>query len=172
MLGRIRAIEPIGKDEFLRDYGDARFGRLLLYLLMFDKNAADWNEAGDRIAFQGSDLVRGFQPQFHHIFPRKFLDGKARQEEIEALANIAIIGAGTNIRISSKAPLDYFARYNIGREKRAQQFIDGDVAAMIPPNFPAWLDARATRLAEAANGFLSKLAGLSSARLVRDIPLR
>jgi hypothetical protein len=125
MLTRIRAIEPVGKDEFLRDYGDARFGRLLLYVLTFDKAAVDWDSNGDRIAFQGTNLVRGFEPQFHHIFPRNFLEGRAKSEQIEALANIAIIGAAANIRISNKDPLDYFARYRIDAVKRTQQFIEG-----------------------------------------------
>jgi hypothetical protein len=159
MLGRIRAIEPVSKDEFLRDYGDTRFGRLLLYILMFDKAAIDWDTNGDRIAFQGADLVRGFEPQFHHIFPRNFLEGRAKPEQIEALANIAIIGATTNIRISNKDPLDYFARYRIDATKRTQQFIEGDVAAMTPANFPTWLDERAKRLAAVANEFLTKLSG-------------
>ncbi len=159
MLGRIRAIEPVSAEEFLRDYGDTRFGRLLLYVLMFDKGAVDWDATGDRIAFHGADLVRGFEPQFHHIFPRKFLEGKAKSELIEALANIAIIGAETNIRISNKDPLDYFARYKVDEKKRAQQFIEGDVMAMTPANFPAWLNARAKHLADAANAFLNKLAG-------------
>jgi hypothetical protein len=157
MLGRIRAIEPMSNEEFLRDYGDTRFGRLLLYVMMFEKGAVDWDSTGDRIAFQGTDLVRGFEPQFHHIFPRNFLEGKARSEQIEALANIAIIGAGTNIRISNKNPLDYFARYGINEKKRNQQFIDGEVEAMTAANCPTWLDERAARLAAAANGFLDKL---------------
>jgi hypothetical protein len=157
MLGRIRAIETMSKEEFLRDYGDTRFGRLLLYVMMFEKGAVDWDTTGDRIAFQGTDLVRGFEPQFHHIFPRNFLEGKAQPEQIEALANIAIIGAETNIRISNKNPLDYFARYGIDETKRKQQFIDGDVEAMTAANFPTWLDERSERLAVAANAFLNKL---------------
>jgi len=75
--------------------------------------------------------VSGFSPQFHHIFPRGFLidkeTGKPRPgisaDQVEALANIAIIGAGVNIRISDKEPLSYFAKYGIGQEKRGQQFM-------------------------------------------------
>jgi hypothetical protein len=155
MLNRIRGVAPMAKEDFLRDYGDSRFGRLLLYLLLFKRGAQDWNESGDRIAFHGSDLVRGFEPQFHHVFPRKFLQDKASPESVEALANIAIIGAETNIRISSKDPMDYF---RIDEAKRAQQFVDGDVAQMTSANFPSWLEGRADRLATAANEFLDALA--------------
>jgi hypothetical protein len=135
MRRRIRAIEDIAAEEFMRDYSDARFGRLLLYLLAFRNKAQDWDQSGNRIAFQGNELVSGFSPQFHHIFPRGFLTDKVTRkprpgilaEQIEALANIAIIGAGVNIRISDNEPLAYFAKYGIGEEKRAQQFIQGPV---------------------------------------------
>lgn len=162
---RIRAIEAFSADEFLRDYSDARFGRLLLYLLAFGKKAADWDKSGNRIAFQGSELVAGFSPQFHHVSPRGFLTDKVTgeprpgiaPEQVEALANIAIIGAGVNIRISDKDPLAYFAKYDIGEDKRGQQFIEGPVAAMSRENFPKWLNARAQTLADAANAFVAEL---------------
>jgi hypothetical protein len=111
MRRRIRAIEAFSAEELLRDYSDARFGRLLLYLLAFRNKAADWDKSGNRIAFQGNELVSGFSPQFHPIVPRGFLTDKGTGEprpgittdQVEALANIAIIGAGANIRISDKA---------------------------------------------------------------------
>jgi hypothetical protein len=168
MRGRIRAIEAITAEEFLRDYSDARFGRLLLYLLAFRNKATDWDQSGNRIAFQGNELVSGFSPQFHHIFPRGFLTDKATgkprsgvsAEQIEALANIAIIGAGVNIRISDKDPLSYFVKYGIDKPKRAQQFIEGPVESMTVENYPEWLMARAQALAKAANSFLDELQGV------------
>jgi hypothetical protein len=167
MRKRIRAIEPLSAEEFLRDYSDARFGRLLLYLLAFRNKAVDWDKSGNRIAFQGNELVSGFSPQFHHIFPRGFLIDKQTHEphpgitadQIEALANIAIIGAGVNIRISDKDPLAYFAKYGIGPDKRSQQFIEGPVEEMNRDNYPKSLNARALALADAANDFLAELKG-------------
>jgi hypothetical protein len=167
MRKRIRAIEPFSAEEFMRDYSDARFGRLMLYLLVFRNKAADWDQSGNRIAFQGTELVAGFSPQFHHIFPRRFLidreTGKPRAgittEQIEALANIAIIGAGVNIRISNKDPLAYFEKYGISPAKRAQQFIEGPVEAMSVESYSAWLAARAQTLADAANAFVDELRG-------------
>jgi hypothetical protein len=167
MRRRIRAIEDVTADELLRDYSDARFGRLLLYLLVFRNKAVDWDQSGYRIAFQGNELVSGFSPQFHHIFPRGFLTDKAigkpqagvSADQIEALANIAIIGASVNIRISDKEPLAYFAKYGIDEQKRAQQFIEGPVESMTVENYPAWLMARAQLLAKVANMFLGELRG-------------
>ncbi len=155
MLSRIRAIEAISKDEFLRDYSDSRFGRLMLYVLIFERKAQDWNKAGDRIAFQGEELFRGFRPQFHHIFPRNFLHGKAAPEQIEALANIAIIGASVNIRINDSDPLEYFKKYEIDADRRSQQLITGNVSGMTPVAFPRWLEKRAQTLADAANDFIA-----------------
>ncbi len=171
MRKRIRAIEAFSCDEFLRDYSDARFGRLLLYLLAFRNKAVDWDRSGNRIAFQGSELVSGFSPQFHHIFPRGFLIDKATgeprpgitAEQVEALANIAIIGAGVNIRISDKDPLAYFEKYGICEDKRGQQFIEGPVEAMRRENFPKWLNERAQTLADAANTFVLELRGVEAA---------
>jgi hypothetical protein len=170
MRKRIRAIEPLSAEDFLRDYSDARFGRLLLYILAFRNKAADWDKSGNRIAFQGNELVSGFSPQFHHIFPRGFLIAKSTgephpgiaAEEVEALANIAIIGAGVNIRISDKDPLAYFAKYGIGGDKRAQQFIQGSVDAMSRENYPKRLNVRAQTVAGAANVFLAELRGVEA----------
>lgn len=165
MRRRIRAIEPFSTDDFLRDYSDARFGRLLLVLLVLKNEAIDWDESGNRLAFDGNELAPAFAPQFHHIFPRRFLapndeemaKGNAAPEQIEALANIAIIGASVNIRISNKNPLDYFAKYGIDAAKRRQQFIDGDVNEMVIDQYVKWLQTRAQRLTQEANRFFSKL---------------
>ena len=157
MRGRIRAIDEFTSDFFLRDYTEGRFGRLMLYLLAFKNGAVDWDETDRRIAFDGDKLVPGFEPQFHHVFPRKFLKGTVDDGSIEALANIAIIGSANNLKISAKDPLDYFEKYKIGIEKRAQQFIDGPVVSMTPENFPTWLQARADRLSNEANNFVREL---------------
>ena len=71
MRRRIRAIEDVTADELLRDYSDARFGRLLLYLLAFRNKAVDWDQSGYRIAFQGNELVSGFSPQFQSYIPTR-----------------------------------------------------------------------------------------------------
>ena len=35
MLARLRYVPPLEAKDFLRDYSDSRFGRLLLYLLAY-----------------------------------------------------------------------------------------------------------------------------------------
>lgn len=101
-------------DDCLRDYTDSRFGRFLLYLLVYRNKALDWDGQASRIGFEGVELFADFRPQWHHIFPTKFLEAAGvPDEKINALANIAVIGPAINIRISAQDPMNYIGRYNI-----------------------------------------------------------
>jgi hypothetical protein len=158
MLARLRYIPPMEGKDFLRDYSDSRFGRLMLYLLAYKNRAIDWDKAGLRIGFDAQDLVAGFEPQYHHVFPRKFLTGKVEPAEIEALANIAVIGPAINIRISAQNPMNYVTKYEISAAKLKQQFIENLETTSVE-HFPVWLNKRAHELAKAANSFLEELRG-------------
>src|SRR3989475_10228677 len=46
LLRRFAHADPLTADDFLRDYGDSRFGRFLLYLLVYRNKAQDWDEHG------------------------------------------------------------------------------------------------------------------------------
>lgn len=164
LLHRFADGEPLDADDFLRDYGDSRFGRFLLYLLTYRNKAIDWDERGHRIGFEGVEALADFRPQWHHVFPRKFLQKngeglKISDDKVDALANIAVIGPSINIRISARNPMDYIRRYNITREKLGQQFIDEDITSVGIEGFEAWLQQRAQHLADAGNAFLVELKG-------------
>lgn len=120
LLARIRYLPKVTADDFMRDYGDSRSGRLILYLLVQRNEALDWDQKGVRIGFDSEGLLSGFAPQFHHIFPKAFIDGAYPEELVNALANIALIGPAINIRISKKNPMDYVGRYAITPKKLAQ----------------------------------------------------
>jgi hypothetical protein len=158
MLARLRYVPPLDARDFMRDYSDSRFGRLLLYLLAYSNKALDWDEASLRLGFDSSDLVSGFDPQYHHVFPRKFLQNKVPSETIEALANIAVIGPSINIRISAQDPMNYVKRYQIQESKLNQQYIF-ELSKTAVEEFSSWLQNRAELLAKAANGYLEKLRG-------------
>jgi hypothetical protein len=143
-------------DDFLRDYSDTRIGRFLLYLLVYQRHALDWDSSGYRIGFEGSEVLAGFRPQWHHIFPQKFLERRVDDAQIQALANIAVIGPKINIRIRAQDPMDYLARYNITPAKLEQQMID-PTSDFSVANYPQWLQARAERLAEEGNAYLEQL---------------
>lgn len=159
LLARIRYLPRVLPADFMRDFGDSRSGRLLLYLLVQRNNAIDWDQRGIKIGFDSNGLLSGFAPQFHHIFPKAFI-GKTHPEEMtNSLANIALIGPAINIRISKRDPLDYIARYAITADKLKQQYIDADLVRTSLDVFPGWLQRRAEALAAAANDYLNELRG-------------
>lgn len=159
LLARIRHIPSLTSEDFMRDYGDTRFGRLLLYLLVHRNQAVDWDQRGVRIGFEGSELLAGFQPQFHHVFPKKFLEGEVDPTLIDALANIAIIGPAINIRISKQDPMAYIPKYKITSQKLQQQYISGKIMSTTVKQYPKWVASRAEELAKEGNGFLEELRG-------------
>ncbi|HVP77584.1 MAG TPA: DUF262 domain-containing protein [Thermodesulfobacteriota bacterium] len=157
LLHRFRYDEPIEADDFLRDYSDSRFGRFMLYLLVYRNKSLDWDEHSHRIGFEGVEVLTDFRPQWHHIFPKKYLEGHDNNGLTDALANIATIGPAINIRISKKAPMDYVARYKITPEKLEQQFIDPKFTEVPVSEFEGWVRRRAERLAKEANAYLAEL---------------
>lgn len=101
LLARIRYLPKVTADDSMRDYGDSRSGRLILYLLVQRNEALDWDQKGVRIGFDSEGLLSGFAPQFHHIFPKAFIDGAYPEELVNALANIALIGPAINFQEES-----------------------------------------------------------------------
>src|SRR3989442_2159037 len=159
---------PLTSEDFKRDYTDGRFGRFLLYLLAFDKRAQDWDETGFRIGFEGGQLARDYRPQWHHVFPVKYLEPVVEADDINRLANIAVIGPSINIRISAKAPMNYLEQYKISDERLRQQLIEPEDGLRVtkgadekkisdPQRFAAFVEHRADRLAAAANEYLERL---------------
>jgi len=157
LLRRFQYDTPLQAEDFLRDYIDSRFGRFFLYLMVHRNKALDWDKTGQRLGFEGVTLLTDYRPQWHHIFPKKYLEGKVPDDKINALANIAVIGPGINIRISAKSPMDYIKKYEITPEKLAQQYISSDVQSLPISKYEQWLEDRASKLAEIGNGFLEEL---------------
>jgi hypothetical protein len=157
LLRRFPHSDAFTAEDFLRDYADGRFGRFFLYLLIYRNKAQDWDEHGHRIGFEGTSLVSDFRPDWHHIFPKKYLNGKVQEPLTDALANIAVIGPTINIRISAKDPMSYIATYKISERKLSQQFINPATISVSREGYESWVRERAQRLAEVANAFLAEL---------------
>jgi hypothetical protein len=159
LLKRFLHKEPLTSEDFMRDYADSRFGRFFLYLMVYRNKAQDWDEHGHRLGFEGITVLADFRPQWHHIFPRKYLEGKADDVLIDPLANIAVIGPEINIRISAKDPMSYIDKYGITSEKLAQRFVDSQITTVAITQYETWLRGRAQRLSEEGNAFLRELRG-------------
>lgn len=157
LLKRFPASQPVESEDFRRDYTDGKFWRFLLYLLVYKNKAQDWDEAGARLGFDGAELLADFRPQWHHVYPQKFLRGKVEPEKIDSLANIAVIGPNINIRISSQDPMKYLDKYSISNDKLDQQFVNWKRADFTIEKFGDFVETRAGRLAKEANRFLLSL---------------
>lgn len=167
LLQRFDYTKAVTEEDFMRDYSDSAFGRLLLYLIVYRNKARDWDEKGHRLGFDGAQVLSDFHPQWHHVFPKKFLEGRYDDEQINALANIAVIGQGINIRISARDPLDYLDRYKISDEKLAQQFVPVKRDSLTLDRYPQFLNDRSNALATEANSYLTSLAvGLAAPETV------
>lgn len=157
LLRRFNHELPLTTDDFLRDYIDSRFGRFFLYLMVYQNKAIDWDTNNFRLGFEGTTLLFDYRPQWHHIFPKKYLEGVIADDKINFLANIAVIGPTINIRIKDKSPMDYIQRYGITAEKLSQQYISNDIENLHKEKYEEWLLNRAEVLAEAGNTFLDFL---------------
>lgn len=157
LLRRFQHDTPLQSEDFLRDYIDSRFGRFFLYLMFYRNKALDWDKTGQRLGFEGVTLLTDYRPQWHHIFPKKYLEEKVPDDKINALANIAVIGPTINIRISAKSPMSYINKYEISPEKLSQQYISPDIQSLSIGKYEEWLENRAKKLAEIGNGFLDEL---------------
>lgn len=158
LLTRFSYETPLTSEDFLRDYTDTRFGRFFLYLMVYKNKALDWEKESHRIGFEGATLLQDYRPQYHHIFPKGYLEARdIKEENINALANIAVIGPTINIRISAKSPMNYIARYEITEDKLKQQYISPDIVSLPLEKYLDWVNARANKLAEIGNQYLNEL---------------
>jgi len=62
------AMEVYTRLDRVRKVSDAEV------VIIFKSSAIDWDQSGTRVGFDEAELLAGFQPQFHHVFPKKFLE--------------------------------------------------------------------------------------------------
>lgn len=109
---------------------------------------------GQRIDARRS-LAWNNDKEFHHFFPRNFLKSQdiGPRGRANAAANIVLLGAASNIRISNKAPSEYLTKAleDVGRAellRRLQTLLVSEEAmeAALRDDYTAFLDARAGTL--------------------------
>ncbi|GBD07892.1 hypothetical protein HRbin22_00118 [Candidatus Thermoflexus japonica] len=172
---RLRVSPTIDDDEFLSRYNRAgnRFLQLMLYLLLFDRGARDWVDK-TRIGYDkaGSSIATGFQPQWHHIYPRSVLRKAGKDDDhIHALANITVLNERTNVnKLAGKEPWRYILDHRISREVLEAHLIPDKFLEALGTDdrlllkerwdvrhYDDFLLERALRLAREANAFLERL---------------
>lgn len=175
LLKRLRVSTEIAEGEFLNRYDRKgnRFLRLMLYLVLFHREARDWVD-NTRIGYDktGAPITTGFEPQWHHIYPRNIL-GKAKvsDDDIHALANITVLNERTNVnRLAGKPPARYIQQFCISEQALRIHLVPETFARSV--NDKAFLEKqwqverygdflieRAQLLAQEANAFLQRLEG-------------
>ncbi len=173
LYGRLHAPSEITPEEFLSRYDCAgsRFLRLMLYLVVFHREARDWVDQ-TRIGYDrtGALIVSGFEPQWHHVYPRSVLrSAGVPDDRIHALANITVLNESTNVnRLSGKPPAKYLAQFNISEQLLLEHLIPDSFAQAVGnkaqlegqwsiEHYEQFLKERARLLAKAANDFLKSL---------------
>lgn len=158
LCGQLRVSPTVDASRFLEDYARDRFGRLLVYLLLFDAHAVDW-VSGTRIGFDraSGSLSRGFSPEWHHIFPRAILRAAGRSKDMDLLANITVLNEATNRNsLGAKSPAQYVDEFNISPQHLTRHFVP-DSQLLTVHRYDEFITERAARLAEAANTYFSRL---------------
>lgn len=130
--------------------------RLMVYILAYDKDARDWSRDGYRIRAEAQGRYR---PEWHHIFPRSWLlknNPDLKREQIDSVANMAIISGEANRRISDSQPCDYISKLQLDPNHLNEQSVP-DPTFVGPDKYLDWLNLRGERLAKDANEFLERL---------------
>ncbi len=145
--------------EFI-DTGSGRNSvqRLMIYLLAYKNDAQDWNTDGYRIQAEATGV---YQPEWHHIFPRKWLNSSIagiKKESIDSVANMAVISREANRKIAAKSPKTYIAELDLAaRGLLEQQAIPDPSFVRGRRQYSQWLKSRAERLAQESNNYLEEL---------------
>jgi len=176
LLKRLRVSPQIEDEEFQNRYDRAgnRFLRLMLYLVLFYREARDWLD-DTRLGYDktGASITTGFEPQWHHIYPRSVLrEAKVDDDHIHALANITVLNERTNVnKLAGKEPWRYIPQFKISPEVLRKHLIPEAFVKATEESqsvlkwqwdaerYKNFLEQRAQLLAQEVNAFLRKLEG-------------
>ncbi|RSN75113.1 MAG: hypothetical protein DSO07_07360 [Thermoproteota archaeon] len=137
--------------------GEGRFLKLLLYLVVYKKEAKDWFSKKRLGYLEPDEINRDFTIEVHHFFPKNILREKGyRKDEQEALANIAFINPGTNKRLRDE-PYIYIKKYKISEEELSKQLIPIDERLWEVDHYREFLDRRSEIIADELTRYMRSL---------------
>ena len=150
---------PFKPDDF-RDTPSNRnsLERLMIYLLAFKNNAEDWGTDGYHIRAEAQSVQ--YRPEWHHIFPRKWLRDNVpgiQPDKVNTVANMAIISSQANKKIAASEPKKYVTDLKLASRGLLDQQAIPDPTSTSPKQYLSWVDKRAERLAKEANEYLAAL---------------
>lgn len=124
-----------------------------MFLAFRSRGAKDW--ASD-LAIDLNRTGTRHRLQFHHIFPKAYLQGAYSPRQIDDIANLAFIDGSTNRRISATGPELYLAEHlrERGPAQLEAQAMPTDPALYAKDRYPDFLVARRALIAAALNEFL------------------
>ena len=173
LLKRLRVAE-IKEEEFAKnryDRAGTRFLRLMLYLVLFTREVRDWVD-GTRIGYDktGAPINTGFEPQWHHIYPRNMLKkANKSDDEVHSLANITVLNERTNVnKLAGKEPWRYIRQFDLSSAGLRAHLVPEAFIEKLDDdefmkkkwsvdNYQDFLKERAQLLAHEANRFLDRL---------------
>jgi len=163
----LRVPERITPNEFLVRYDRAgsRFQRLLVYLLLFGHSATDWVDR-TRIGYDTTEnkLNEGFEPQWHHVFPRNVLKAASRSsDDMHMISNMTVLTSTTNCsKLNRLPPAEYIRRFGITNDSLRnhlvpEAFVTSDAEKWNVTHYDDFLLSRAELLADRANSLFETL---------------
>ncbi len=81
-----------------------------LLCLLSAKKPLDFRDGSD-VHLQGHFLKQANSRQFHHVFPKAYMRGRAGAEDVNSIVNIALTPADLNLRIGKQPPSRYLAAF-------------------------------------------------------------
>ena len=152
--------DTVGEKDLEERYNHGPL-RLLYYLLVYRNEAQDWMTR-IRIGYDNSDKLinSGFQPEWHHVFPRAYLrrHGKGiSSDEINTFANIVVLAQKANRTISSNSPQDYIRELGITNEVLRQQYGPTNPLYRTAHHYRSFIRWRTKKLAAEMTGYLQSL---------------
>ncbi|HEV3309793.1 MAG TPA: DUF262 domain-containing protein [Chloroflexota bacterium] len=172
LLGKLETTDTVDATEFLNRYdrSGSRFLRLLTYLTEYHNKAIDWVDKNPIAFAKAGALETGFEPHWHHIYPRSVLKKaqKYSEDDINAIANLTVLNSDTNVkRLLWKEPATYLEEFNIGNNLLAPHAVPDTFlpagseadrkATWAVDRFPEFIADRAEELARLSTAFLQGL---------------
>jgi hypothetical protein len=158
LLDRLQT--QMGRLDIQPEDLDGRTARSALFKTMFlafkQDGAQDWSS---QIQISLKHSGNRDRLQFHHIFPRAYLQEqrpKLRPAQIDDISNLAFIGGATNRSISAAAPSKYLVPLITAEgDPLGRQQVPKNPELMTPDNYLDFLKERRELIATRLNAYLN-----------------